>query len=385
MGLQGSNRGWGREVAVVTEYITVKNQEYTVLDEYFGKAEFKHILLVCGSSYSSLGIKGYLDSLEERFGIKVTFFMEFAPNPVYESIVEGVHKFLDEGCDSILAIGGGSAMDVAKCIKLYSNMDHSLNYLEQEIVPNDIPFIALPTTSGTGSEATRFAVIYYKGEKQSVTDSSCIPGTVIMDASVLNTLPMYQRKATMMDAMCHSIESFWSVNSNEESKEYSRKAISLILQHKDGYLRNEEEANEKMLLASNYAGKAINITQTTAGHAMCYKLTSLYGISHGHAAGLCVKALWPYMLTHTDACTDSRGKEYLNLVFEELGKVFSGTKEEAKDRFTGFFDSLELDVPKLDENKIQILIKSVNPDRLKNHPVKLTEDVIEALYRTILA
>ena len=82
--------------------------------------------------------------------------------------------------------------------------------------------------------------------------------------------------------LCHSMESFWSVNSTEESKQYSREAIQLMMKYKNAYLANEAIGNTAMLKAANIAGKAINITQTTAGHAMCYKLTSLYGIAHGH-------------------------------------------------------------------------------------------------------
>jgi alcohol dehydrogenase class IV len=185
-----------------------------------------------------------------------------------------------------MAIGGGSAMDVAKCVKLYcatpgNGADGS--FLKEEPVSARIPFLAMPTTAGTGSEATRYAVIYYEGKKQSVTHDSLIPETVLMDPACLKTLPLYQRKATMMDALCHAIESFWSVNSTEESKAYSRKAVKGVLKNIEAYLKNTEEGNAGMLVAAHEAGKAINITQTTAGHAMCYKITNLFNCAHGHA------------------------------------------------------------------------------------------------------
>ena len=84
-----------------------------------------------------------------------------------------------------------------------------------------------------------------------------------MDSNALKTLPLYQKKATMCDALCHAIESFWSVNSTEESKKYSKDAIETIMKHMDGYLHNTDEGNAGMLIAANTAGKAINITQTT--------------------------------------------------------------------------------------------------------------------------
>ena len=281
-------------------------------------------------------------------------------------------------------MGGGSAIDVAKCIKLFSNMDPERNYLRQTIVPNGLPLIAMPTTAGTGSEATRFAVIYDQGAKQSISDPSCIPSTVIFDASVLKTLPVYQKKSTMLDALCHAVESMWSVNSTAESKEHAVSAIRLLLHHLDGYLANEDDANAAMMLAANEAGKAINITQTTAGHAMCYKLTSLYGVAHGHAAALCVRKLWPWMLEHTDRCIDPRGETYLRSVFDELAAAMNvPTAADAAALFEQLFDRLQLPVPELKEETLPVLAASVNPVRLKNHPVSL-DGSIETLYRTIL-
>ena len=187
----------------------------------------------------------------------VVRFSDFKPNPLYDSVVEGVELFKKENCDSIFAVGGGSAMDVAKCIKLYSNMPGDGKdgaWLREKIVPNEIPFLAMPTTAGTGSEATRYAVIYYGGEKQSITSESFIPATVLMDPNSLKTLPLYQKKATMCDALCHSIESFWSVNSTEESRKYSAEAIREVLANMEGYLANREEANAGMLMAAHKAG-----------------------------------------------------------------------------------------------------------------------------------
>lgn len=362
------------------------SRNYVELDAYFKENGIRTILLVCGKSISSLRINQYFETLEVREGIKVVRFMDFQPNPLYESVVKGVDIFLENNCDSIVAVGGGSAIDVAKCIKLYLNMDSRINYLEQIIVPNEVRLLAVPTTAGSGSEATRFAVIYYNGEKQSVAHESCIPETVLMDADVLKSLPEYQKKATMMDAFCHAVESFWSVNSTEESKDYSREAIQLILENKDSYLKNEEIGNVNMLRAANIAGRAINITQTTAGHAMCYKLTGLYGISHGHAAALCVVELWKYMLDHLEQCIDSRGKEYLENIFGKIAEAMGcETIESAIVFLNEFINGLDLRVPKINNIKdLEILKLSVDPVRLKNNPVRLETEDIAVIYQKIL-
>lgn len=368
------------------QVILSSDNNYESLGEYFLRNGLKRILIVCGSSFRNFRMKGFLDELTAQGRISPVYFSEYQPNPDYDSVVKGVDLFKKCNCDSIFAIGGGSAMDVAKCVKLYSNMPEGVNYLQEAIVPNDIPFLAAPTTAGTGSEATRYAVIYYKGEKQSVTDYSCIPQAVLFDTSMLCSLPDYQRKTTMLDAFCHSIESFWSVNSTDESKEFSKMAIGLILKNIDAYLENEESANAAMLNAANLAGKAINITQTTAGHAMCYKMTKQYGISHGHAAALCVSVLWPYMVKHTDLCLDPRGKEYLDEMFLALASAMGCTDAmAAADKFMRFFTGLNLQNPKADDEKeYDLLTKSVNLVRLKNNPIRLDEQTINALYRKIL-
>lgn len=359
------------------------DNNYIALDNWL--ADKKKVLLVCDSSIQ------FLDKFNkklEEITTPMVRFSEFQPNPLYESVVNGVKLLRNEECDSIIAVGGGSAMDVAKCIKAYCKMDgdgENGGFLKQEIRPNDIPFLAMPTTAGTGSEATRYAVIYYGGKKQSVTSESFIPETVLMDPDCLKTLPLYQKKATMCDALCHAIESFWSVNSTEESREYSKEAIQGVIENMDGYLNNTEKGRKGMLLAANMAGKAINITQTTAGHAMCYKITSLFGIAHGHAAMLCDRILYSWMIQNTDKCIDPRGEEFIQGILNEIGQAM-GCKnaQTGADKLRELFSKLELDIPKATKEQYEELKTSVNPVRLKNHPIRLDEDSIDRLYHDIL-
>ena len=367
--------------------ITAK-ENYADLDRWLRENGCKKLLMVCDDSIRFM--EGFSRHLEEigKQGVQVITFRDFQPNPLYESVVKGVKLFRNEQCDSIMAVGGGSAMDVAKCIKLYSNLPGSGDagaWLKAEIIPNGIPFIAMPTTAGTGSEATRYAVVYYNDAKQSVTSESFIPGTVLMDPSALKTLPAYQKKATMCDALCHAIESFWSVNSTEKSKEYSRAAIQGVLEHMDGYLGNTEEGNAGMLRAAHTAGKAINITQTTAGHAMCYKITSLFRAAHGHAAILCDRVLYPWMVENTDKCTDPRGEAYLKETLDQIGAAMGCADAKAgAEKLAAVFAGLGLEVPAATAEQFETLKNSVNPVRLKNHPIALDADMIDDLYHKIL-
>jgi len=364
------------------------SDNYKMLDDYIEKNNIQKILLVCDGSLQYLKINNYFERLEEKSSTTIARFSNFQSNPLYESVVEGMRLFREKACDCIFAVGGGSAMDVAKCIKLYSSSDgdgEDGSFLTQPTKINDVRLLAVPTTAGTGSEATRYAVVYFNGEKQSITDDSIIPDAVLFDTSVLESLPLYQKKSTMLDALCHAIESFWSVNSTDESKRYSKAAIKLILENMNSYLMGDERTYEHMLLAANIAGKAINITQTTAGHAMCYKLTSLYGIAHGHAVAMCVKELWPWMIENTDKCIDPRGQEYLNETFVELEKIMRGDGAmSAIEKFREIVEDLALDTPKASKADYVILNTSVNLIRLKNNPVRLDLEAIDTLYYRIL-
>lgn len=363
--------------------IITSENNYRALDEWLeGKNK---VLLVCDSSIKFL--ERFNRKLEETI-VPMIRFSDFQPNPLYESVVEGVKAFRGEVCDSIIAVGGGSAMDVAKCIKLYASLPGDGNdgsWLKAEIDANSIPFLAMPTTAGTGSEATRYAVIYWNGAKQSITSESIIPGTVLMDPSCLSTLPLYQKKATMCDALCHAIESFWSVNSTDESKEYSKKAIQGVLENMDGYLSNTEAGNAGMLIAAHEAGKAINITQTTAGHAMCYKITSLFGCAHGHAAMLCDRVLFPWMIRNIGKCIDPRGEDYVKKTLDEIGKALGKKDAElGAEKVEELFRKLNFEIPIATEDQFEQLKTSVNPVRLKNHPIQLDEETTDSLYHQIL-
>ena len=119
------------------------------------------VMLVVDTSFPYLSIREKV----AQMAVPYIVFDHFGSNPLYEDVCLGVNSFNEERCDAIVAVGGGSTIDVAKCIKLYCHMDPATNYLRQEAADSGIPLVAIPTTAGTGSESTRFAVIYYDGKK----------------------------------------------------------------------------------------------------------------------------------------------------------------------------------------------------------------------------
>ena len=361
------------------------------LSEILNESNIEKLFIVTGAnSYKSLNFKDMIEGLD----IERVYFSDLTPIPKFEQICKGIDLFKSEGCDAILAIGGGSPMDVAKCIKLAVLADEGINAIIPPMVNknvvidgNKIPFIAIPTTAGTGSESTHNAVMYYEGAKQTVTNDGILPDYAILEPSVLKTLPLYQKKCTMMDALCQGIESWWSVNSTDESKEYSKKAVELIIQNWEKYIfGNDDEAAANIMLGANYSGRAINIAQTTAAHAMSYKITSLYGIPHGHAVAVCLPEIWEYMVNNMDKCIDPRGKEYLVDIFRQIS--LSMCCKDVMDAIGRFRNILlkcriNMDGKELNEEQLSLLANSVNPIRLKNNPVQIMEDDINYIYTNI--
>lgn len=352
----------------------------------------KKLMFVIDTSFPFLNIREELESIN----IPKVFFKDFTPNPLYEQVCEGVDLFLGQDCDGILAIGGGSAIDVAKCIKLACIAKAGKESLIPPLVSRrptlkkgfHLPLIAIPTTAGTGSESTHNAVIYYKGAKQTVTDDSILPEAALLEPSVLKTLPLYQKKCTMMDALCQGIESWWSVNSTEESKKYSQKAVELIISNWRAYIfDNDSESAKQIMLAANYGGKAINLAQTTAAHAMSYKITSIYKLPHGHAVAICLPEIWTFMSNHITRVSDSRGQSYVDKIFSEIASSMGfGNVNEAIDSFREMMKEMDLNKPVSNvwSTELEILSNSVNPVRLKNNPVQFEGNEISALYSRII-
>ena len=364
----------------------------TQLPEILKEVGCEELFLVVDSSYPFLNIK---DAIEELPVKERVMFSDFTPNPLYEQVCNGIELLKSSHCDTILAVGGGSAIDVAKCIKLAvlakeGNVAIIPPLVSTRVVcdGSKLPFIAIPTTAGTGSESTHNAVMYYEGAKQTVTNDGVLPDYAVLEPSVLKTLPLYQKKCTMMDALCQGIESWWSVNSTEESYEYSRKTIELIMANWRKYIfENDDEAAKQIMLAANYGGRAINITATTAAHAMSYKITSLYKLPHGHAVAVCLPEIWEYMIRHMDKCIDSRGQKYLMSIFVDISKAMEcENPEQAIIKFCGMMKEMELNNPVgIDrEEELKVLSTSVNPVRLKNNPVLIAKETALSLYSKIL-
>lgn len=357
--------------------IIIENDYMFQINQYIKKHSLKKPLIVHGKHLLK-------DDEFKEFSLNYPCFSNYTPNPKYEEILEGLAIFKKNNCDSIIAIGGGSCIDVAKGIKLFSTMKGN-NFIKEEVNYVDLAFLAVPTTAGTGTESTRYAVIYYKNEKLSLTHDSIIPDTCILNYQFLIDLPEYQKKATLLDAFCQAIESYWSVNSIEESKNYAKVAIELFLDNYKGYLENNINTYSNIMLVSNLAGRAINITQTTAPHAMSYKLTTLYNIAHGHAVSLGLPKVLEYTINNLDKAQNSIGERYLNNTLNELANIFNvNNQKKLLKEIDRIIEDFNLETPTAKKEDIDILVSAVDVNRLKNNPVILSKEVLRKMYEKIV-
>lgn len=324
------------------------------------KMENSKKILVFTGKKSYENIKPVIE--KELSDCEITYYNDFSTNPKKEEIDIALNKIKTE-FDIILAIGGGSVIDFAKGYKYYLKTSKKL--------------IAVPTTAGTGSEATQFSVIYIDGVKKSLDEKSILPEYSIVDSQFVEKNPKYLKACTAMDTFCHALESYWSVKSTPLSRNYAKDALILCKENIVSYVNSKDEKTAlKMMKASNLAGKAINISRTTAAHALSYTITSKFGLPHGHAVALSMKDLMSANLNIDKAtCIDNRGAAFVKQKLNEILELL-----EIKD-FRIYWTELmkkiglENDFGKLNINDTGIIINSVNLERLKNNPKNLDADL----------
>lgn len=258
-----------------------------------------HPLIVAGPTVSSLGMqKPLIESLNDE-GLSFSFFDRVLPNPTFSMVEEAYKIYKEEGCDSIIALGGGSSMDAAKAIGVkVVHPNKSLSSFKRVLsVRKKIPFfVAIPTTAGTGSEATACAVVVNEKthDKFSITDTHLIPDVAVLDSSLLIGLPKKTIAATGMDTLTHAIEAYIGHSSTRKTNEYALTAIKLVKDNLVEFYQDSDndKARRNMQKAAYLAG--VSFTRAYVGyvHALAHALGGLYNVSHGFANAV----LLPYVL-----------------------------------------------------------------------------------------
>ena len=339
----------------------------------------KSIFLVTGDkSYEKSGAKKFIENI--LVGFNFIRFSDFSENPKIEDVEKGINIFLENSCDYLVSVGGGSVLDMAKLINIGYDKKNlkDLATNKTKISSFGKKLIAIPTTSGSGSEATHFAVVYVGGEKFSVAHPIyMLPNVVVLNPSLTYSMDSYQTALSGIDAFAQAMESYWSVNSTEESKKYSKEALELIIEHLPLATKYNDNSRDLMLQAANLAGKAINIAKTSGAHAISYTLTSKFNIPHGQAVALTLPS-W-YDFNHNcneNNINDARGLTYLKNVMRDMDNIIGVGSNENKpsSKVKMFIKSIGLETSlslfKVHLSNLDAIVDSINIERLNNNPAK---------------
>lgn len=322
------------------------------------KAGYSAVFLICGKHFQKENGFSFLQEF------KVTNFIKSGANVEEAEAEKAFNEFCLGSKQAIVAIGGGSVIDIAKYI-IYKLAASSLS----------IPFFAaVPTTAGSGSEATHFAVIYKGKKKISLAHDSLLPQLAILDPRLTYSLPSYQTAVSGMDVLAQAIESYWNVNVTNESRKY---ATESILIWKDFFIKAvttpHPAAREGMLQAAHFAGKAINITRTTGPHALSYYLTSNFNIAHGQAVALFLPIFFYYNKPSTDL---------LQLLgVKNANEAVSWIQQKMKEASLAIMLT-ELGIEK--EKVLDELLNEVNEERFANNPEKFDRKKLKQLIKEYL-
>lgn len=273
-------------------------------------------------SFSLCGAANLFQKLEGSKSLnKIGYTGKALPIEDVQSVFNEILEF--SPIDLVIAIGGGTIIDLAKILSLaYSNKIKDLNgLLQNQDLSNHLDLVFIPTTAGTGSEATSFAVVYKDKIKHSIMDNSLLPKYTILDPFLLHSLPDHILHSTLLDALSQGIESMWAVGATEESREYSRQSIQQVLKG-----LKEKDPTTKLThfqWGSYFSGKAINISKTTMSHAISYPLTAHFGIPHGTAVFLTLPqiALLNYEASEEEL-QDGLALEQKDAAFKSLFELF---------------------------------------------------------------
>jgi len=342
------------------------------------------VLLVTGKfSFVDSGAASLLEGVLR--GREVCHVFEFETEPKREELERLLGDFWSDDFSSILAVGGGSVIDMAKLFKAFGGGVQKIEKVlheGKEIELCDVPLIVVPTTAGSGSEATHFAVIYDGKEKFSVAHEGLLPDEVWFEADLLLSVPRHIAASAAMDAFCQGIESYWSIHSTEESKSFAAESIRLAWRVMlPTVLEGDKRFVECMAMASNLAGKAINLTKTTACHAISYAFSSYYGVKHGHAVGLTIGEMLKFNAEVVEGeLLDTRGVDYVAGVVKDIcGMIGADGVDEGVKLISERMDAIGLardfgELGLVREEDLETIVRhGFNPQRVNNNPRRLDE------------
>ena len=327
---------------------------------------------------------GYADNLVATSeGLLTSVFSDLSPNPDVTEVDACASALREAGCDCVVALGGGSALDLAKAAASMAVCGTSIREFHGTgvaVPPEHLPLIAIPTTAGTGSEVTCVSVLsdHAAGRKAPINADGFYPAVAIVDPRLTWSMPPHVTACTGIDVLCHAIEGYWSRGHQPICDALAIHAARLVFRHLESAVLDGEDAaaREGMAEASVIAGLAFTLPKTTSSHACSFPLTNIYGIPHGEACGLTLD--WFCRVN-----ADAQGGRVQALA-HDLG---CADAEELAERIAELKRAVGLRVGLADlaltDGQIAELVRLSHHPNLDNNPVAITDEMLDEMYRAL--
>lgn len=289
------------------------------LPEFLAECGSDNVMLISDRGLESIGVVKKVKDVIVNAGLKYSEYLDVLPNPTVEIVDAASKVYKESGATSMLALGGGSPMDVAKAVGVVAKFGGSItDYEGVGKVPGDIdPLIAIPTTAGTGSEVTVAAVITDEARnyKLSVLGPQISPRYAVLDPELIMTAPAFIAAACGVDAMIHALEAYINTAASPFSDAMAEKALELIGANIRRFVANrqDEEAACAMMAGSNFAGIAFAWARLGNVHAMSHPVSAFFHVAHGVANAV----LLPTVIEYNALADEGR---YANLYTFITGK-----------------------------------------------------------------
>lgn len=303
-------------------------------------------------------------------------FSDVSPNPDVSEVDRCAALLRETGADVMIALGGGSAIDLAKAASITAEHISDYHGTGRAVPKEHIPVIAVPITSGTGSEVTCVSVLSdrSRGKKAPINSDSFYPAAAVIDPELTVSVPPSVTASTGIDVLCHAVEGYWSRGHQPICDAVAVHAAKLVFEWLPVAFSEPHniEAREKLAEASVMAGLAFTLPKTTGSHACSFPLTSEYGIPHGEACGLTLD----YFARINAA--DPRTRELSRLLgFSGADALADGIRD-LKKRVGLRTDIADLG---LDETQLATLANACRHPNLGNNPIEITDEMLLSMFR----
>lgn len=325
---------------------------------------------------SSKSFKSKCESIMKNEHRIKALFCGVHPNPLLADTEEIVNLMKITNSDTVIALGGGSVIDASKFAAActYSNILPCEHYKAPDFPEKCAKIIAIPTTSGTGSEVTKVAVISHENEKKSIHNPAFMPTACIVDPELTMTVPAKLTMITGIDAFTHAIEAYWSVNHQPITDMFAIESIKLILANLEkAFSDPDKEVRTNMAYASLLAGLAFSVSKTAASHACSFSLSAYYHLPHGEACAFTLDSL---IKINADQRLETLAKQVGLNDTDELAEKIKNFKKIAglAEKLSDLGDNIDIE---------KLAYEGAKHPLMANNPVKLTKEQLMQMYENL--